>query len=161
VAASWRAGFNMDQLREAYPFLMPALVLDAETYLQIHPQDWPPQERDRTAGEASAGEQPTRCPPRSSMSFKRLIDECLSHTLVAMAHAAGHLERTCVPDRGWLGMGVDCGLPGPQGGAAAGGLHDDQPSHAGLMQEPFFGIALQRTTRWLTSSTRLSRSSAW
>ena len=38
VAASKRAGFDMDQLREAYPFLTPELVLDAETYLQIHPK---------------------------------------------------------------------------------------------------------------------------
>lgn len=38
------------------------------------------------------------------MTFKLLIDECLSPTLVEMAHAAGHLESTCVRDRGWLGV---------------------------------------------------------
>ena len=38
VVASKRAGFDMDQMREAYPFLTPELVVDAETYLQIHPR---------------------------------------------------------------------------------------------------------------------------
>lgn len=38
------------------------------------------------------------------MSFKLLIDECPSSTLVQMAHAAGHLESTCARDRGWLGV---------------------------------------------------------
>jgi predicted nuclease of predicted toxin-antitoxin system len=38
------------------------------------------------------------------MTFKLLIDECLSPSLVQMAHAAGHLESTCVCDRSWLGV---------------------------------------------------------
>ena len=38
VVASERAGFEMDQLRAAYPFLTPALVEDAQTYLRIHPR---------------------------------------------------------------------------------------------------------------------------
>ena len=38
VVASKRAGFEMDQLRAAYPFLTPALVEDAEIYLRIHPR---------------------------------------------------------------------------------------------------------------------------
>jgi len=46
VAASKRAGFGMDQLREAYPFLTPDLVLDAETYLQIHPKVGRPRKDD-------------------------------------------------------------------------------------------------------------------
>ena len=37
VVASKRAGFEMDQLRAAYPFLTPTLVEDAEIYLRIHP----------------------------------------------------------------------------------------------------------------------------
>jgi predicted nuclease of predicted toxin-antitoxin system len=37
------------------------------------------------------------------MSFKFLIDECLSPELVEMAVAAGHVESTCVRDRGWSG----------------------------------------------------------
>jgi hypothetical protein len=36
----------MDQLREAYPFLTPDLVLDAETYLQIHPKIGRPRKGD-------------------------------------------------------------------------------------------------------------------
>ncbi len=36
VVASKRAGFDIGQLREAYPFLTPELVADAETYLQVH-----------------------------------------------------------------------------------------------------------------------------
>ena len=38
------------------------------------------------------------------MSFKLLIDECLSPELVDMAFAAGHAESTCVRNRGWLGL---------------------------------------------------------
>jgi Domain of unknown function (DUF5615) len=37
------------------------------------------------------------------MPFKFLIDECLSPELVGLAHAAGHLETTCVRDRGRAG----------------------------------------------------------
>lgn len=36
----------MDQLREAYPFLTPDLVLDAEIYLQIHPKIGRPRRAD-------------------------------------------------------------------------------------------------------------------
>ena len=38
VAASKQAGYGMDQLRAAYPFLTPELVEDAEAYLRIHPR---------------------------------------------------------------------------------------------------------------------------
>jgi predicted nuclease of predicted toxin-antitoxin system len=38
------------------------------------------------------------------MTFKLLIDECLSPELVAMAVAAGHVQSTCLRDRGWLGL---------------------------------------------------------
>lgn len=51
VVASKSAGFDMDQLREAYPFLTPDLVVDAETYLQIHPRMGRP--RSASATEAS------------------------------------------------------------------------------------------------------------
>jgi hypothetical protein len=37
------------------------------------------------------------------MSFRLLIDECLSPDLVALAIAAGHVESTCLRDRGLLG----------------------------------------------------------
>ena len=37
------------------------------------------------------------------MSYKFLIDECLSPALVALAVKAGHVESTCVRDRGWAG----------------------------------------------------------
>jgi hypothetical protein len=37
------------------------------------------------------------------MSFRLLIDECLSPELVALAIAAGHVESTCARDRGLLG----------------------------------------------------------
>ena len=108
------------------------------------------------------------------MSFKLLIDECLSPALVAMSHAAGHLESTCVRDRGWLGVkdwvlienvvNEDFTLVTHNSkdfrgtkGAAPGGLHSDQPIHAGLiclnveadggmdlgLQEQLFAIALQ------------------
>jgi len=84
------------------------------------------------------------------MSFKLLIDECLSPALVAMAHAAGHLESTCVRDRGWLGVkdwvlienvvNEDFTLVTHNSkdfrgtkGSAPGGLHNDQAIHAGLI----------------------------
>ncbi|MDR3415253.1 MAG: DUF5615 family PIN-like protein [Nevskia sp.] len=38
------------------------------------------------------------------MSYKLLIDECLSPKLVVLARAAGHHESTCVRDRGWQGQ---------------------------------------------------------
>lgn len=37
------------------------------------------------------------------MTFKFLIDECLSPTLVQLAIACGHVESTCVRDRGRTG----------------------------------------------------------
>ncbi|CAN5392198.1 DUF5615 family PIN-like protein [soil metagenome] len=37
------------------------------------------------------------------MPFKLLIDECLSPELADMSIAAGHVETTCVRNRGWLG----------------------------------------------------------
>lgn len=37
------------------------------------------------------------------MAYKFLIDECLSPTLVQIAHAAGH-EATSVRDMNWLGL---------------------------------------------------------
>ena len=37
------------------------------------------------------------------MRLRLLIDECLSPELVHMAVAAGHVESTCVRDRGWSG----------------------------------------------------------
>ncbi|WP_028998579.1 DUF5615 family PIN-like protein [Azohydromonas australica] len=35
------------------------------------------------------------------MTLRLLIDECLSPQLVQLAVAAGHVESTCVRDRGW------------------------------------------------------------
>ncbi len=37
------------------------------------------------------------------MTFRLLIDECLSPDLVQLAIAAGHVESTCVRNRGWAG----------------------------------------------------------
>jgi predicted nuclease of predicted toxin-antitoxin system len=37
------------------------------------------------------------------MTFRLLIDECLSPELAQLAIGAGHLESTCVRDRGWAG----------------------------------------------------------
>lgn len=84
------------------------------------------------------------------MPFKFLIDECLSPTLVAAAHAAGHVESTCVRDRGlagtkdWELMTVvvtqDFTLVTHnakdfrgEGEDAPGGLHAKQEIHAGLV----------------------------
>ena len=105
------------------------------------------------------------------MTFKLLIDECLSPTLVRMARDAGHHESTCVRDRGWLGLKdwellervvqEDFSLVthnskdfrGTKGGGP-GGLHNDQPIHAGLiclnasggmdlgLQEQLFAVVL-------------------
>ena len=106
------------------------------------------------------------------MSFKLLIDECLSPALVKMARDAGHLESTCVRDRGWLGM-KDWELihrvvaenftfvthnardfRGDAAGDSPGGWHAAQDIHAGLiclnaemgldlaLQEQLFVIAL-------------------
>ena len=105
------------------------------------------------------------------MRFKLLIDECLSPTLVQMAHEAGHGGSTCVRDRGWLGMKdwvliervvaedftlVTHNAKDFRGtkGAEPGGLHNGQPIHAGLiclnadggtdlgLQEQLFAVAL-------------------
>lgn len=46
--------------------------------------------------------QPTHDSSAGTVSFKFLIDECLSPELVEMAVAAGHPESTCVRDHGWL-----------------------------------------------------------
>lgn len=84
------------------------------------------------------------------MNLKLLIDECLSPELVRQARDAGHLQSTCVRDRGWGGMkdwklielliAEDYTLvtvnardfrgakPGSQGG-----LHGAQTIHAGLI----------------------------
>jgi hypothetical protein len=85
------------------------------------------------------------------MSFKLLIDECLSPELVEMAIAAGHLESTCVRNRGWLGLKdhqliqhvvaedftlVTHNAPdfrGPAHAAPPSGLHAHQAIHAGLI----------------------------
>ena len=84
------------------------------------------------------------------MTFKLLIDECLSPTLVAQARAAGHSQSTCVRDRGWSGakdwqlveraIRDDLTLVthnardfrGPAPGQSAG-LYARQPLHAGLI----------------------------
>lgn len=42
------------------------------------------------------------------MSFRLLIDECLSPELVDLAVEAGYVESTCARDRGLLaGLGTD------------------------------------------------------
>ena len=38
------------------------------------------------------------------MTFKLLIDECLSPKLADKARRAGHHESSCVRDRGWSGL---------------------------------------------------------
>lgn len=84
------------------------------------------------------------------MSFKLLIDECLSPELVDMAVAAGHVESTCVRNHGWSGKKdwelITLVVAGDftfvthnsedfLGGGAAnpGGEHASQPIHAGLI----------------------------
>jgi hypothetical protein len=85
------------------------------------------------------------------MSFKLLIDECLSPELVEMAIVAGHLESTCVRNRGWLGLKdhqliqrvvaedltlVTHNAPdfrGPAYTEPPSGLHAQQAIHAGLV----------------------------
>jgi hypothetical protein len=50
------------------------------------------------------GKEPARNSARSKgMSLRLLIDECLSPDLVDLAVAAGHVESTCLRDRGLLG----------------------------------------------------------
>ncbi len=84
------------------------------------------------------------------MTFRLLIDECLSPALAQMAVAAGHVESTCVRNRGWAGTkdwqridfivandytlvthnSVDFRGQGP---GNLGGEHAKQPIHAGLI----------------------------
>lgn len=98
------------------------------------------------------------------MTFKLLIDECLSPELVTMAVEAGHVESTCLRDRGWLGLkdweliervvADDFTLVTHnakdfrgQGGDAPGGWHAGQEIHAGLIclnAEAGLDLALQR-----------------
>jgi predicted nuclease of predicted toxin-antitoxin system len=84
------------------------------------------------------------------MTFRLLIDECLSPELVELAITAGHVESTCVRNRGWAGTqdwqliefavandftlvthnSVDFRGNGP---GNLGGEHARQPIHAGLI----------------------------
>jgi predicted nuclease of predicted toxin-antitoxin system len=84
------------------------------------------------------------------MKFRFLVDECLSPELVQMADKAGHVESTCVRDRGLSGTkdwkliehvvagdftlvthnSVDFRGGGP---VKLGGEHAKQPIHAGLV----------------------------
>ena len=84
------------------------------------------------------------------MTFRLLIDECLSPELVRLAVLAGHGESTCVRDRGWTGTkdwkliehvvagdytlvthnSVDFRGGGP---SKLGGEHAKQRIHAGLI----------------------------
>lgn len=84
------------------------------------------------------------------MTFRFLIDECLTPELVPMAIQAGHVESTCVRDRGLAGTkdwkliehvvagdftlvtnnSVDFRGGGP---GKLGGEHAKQPIHAGLV----------------------------
>jgi hypothetical protein len=84
------------------------------------------------------------------MTFRLLIDECLSPELVRLAIAAGHVESTCVRNRGWAGIkdwqliehivandytlvthnSVDFRGHGP---GNLGGEHVNQSIHAGLI----------------------------
>ena len=87
---------------------------------------------------------------RTGMTFRFLIDECLSPELVQLALEAGHLESTCVRDRGWAGTkdwklmayavdgdytlvthnSLDFRGHGP---GRLGGQHAKQSIHAGLV----------------------------
>jgi hypothetical protein len=84
------------------------------------------------------------------MILRLLIDECLSPELVELAISAGHVESTCVRNRGWAGTkdwklieyavdndytlvthnSVDFRGNGP---GNLGGEHAKQPIHAGLI----------------------------
>ena len=84
------------------------------------------------------------------MTFRFLIDECLSPELVRLAAEAGHPDSTCVRDRGLSGA-KDWALAAyaadhdytlvthnspdfrGQGPAKPGGEHAKQPIHAGLV----------------------------
>lgn len=83
-------------------------------------------------------------------TYKFLIDECLSPELAVMAVQRGHVESTCVRNRGWSGLkdyqliervvaedftlvtcnSVDFRGRGP---SALGGEHANQSIHAGLV----------------------------
>jgi predicted nuclease of predicted toxin-antitoxin system len=82
------------------------------------------------------------------MSFRLLIDECLSPELVEAAVATGHVESTCARDRGLLAVKdwelMTFVLSGDftlvthnardfrgTGATDPGGLHAVQPIHAG------------------------------
>ena len=84
------------------------------------------------------------------MTFRLLIDECLTPELVGLAVAAGHVESTCVRDRGWAGTKdwklIEHAIAGDytlvthnsvdfRGGGPGhlGGEHAKQPIHAGLI----------------------------
>jgi hypothetical protein len=84
------------------------------------------------------------------MTFRLLIDECLSPELVRLAVQAGHVESTCVRDRGWTGTKdwkliahivegdytlVTCNSADfrGRGPGKLGGEHAKQPIHAGLV----------------------------
>lgn len=106
------------------------------------------------------------------MTLRFLIDECLSPRLVQQAIAAGHVESTCVRDRGLAGTKdwklielvvsgdftlVTHNSPDFRGGGPGklGGEHAKQPIHAGLVclnsvhsmdlqrQSDLFAIALE------------------
>lgn len=110
------------------------------------------------------------------MTFKFLIDECLSPELVDVALMAGHFESSCVRNRGWLGLkdheliekvvaedftlvthnATDFRGEGP---GKLGGEHAKQPIHAGLVcidsehgldldrQRELFAIAVEEATK--------------
>jgi len=110
------------------------------------------------------------------MTFRFLIDECLSPELVQLAIQSGHTESTCIRDRGLSGTkdwkliehvvagdftlvthnAVDFRGAGP---GNLGGEHAKQPIHAGLIclnsaftmglhrQLDLFQIALEEVSR--------------
>lgn len=110
------------------------------------------------------------------MTFKFLVDECLSPELVEVAVLAGHYESSCVRNRGWLGLKdheliekvvaedytlVTQNAPDFRGGGPGklGGEHAKQPIHAGLVcidsehgldldrQRDLFSIAIEEATK--------------
>lgn len=99
------------------------------------------------------------------MTFKLLIDECLSPKLADKARRAGHHESSCVRDRGWSGLkdweltqklvkedltlvthnAVDFRGDGPDN---LGGHHVKQIIHAGLIcLNSVHGMTLPRQMR--------------
>lgn len=110
------------------------------------------------------------------MTYRLLIDECLSPELVEMALAAGHVESTCLRDRGRLGKAdhavtalavendftlVTCNSYDfrGRGASAPGGHYGRQEVHPGLIclnsvrsldidnQRDLFQIALDELAR--------------